>query len=43
MSKFKDFQNKIKEINDVWNSEHVFFNQMRDGYSASYKPKYMFL
>ncbi len=40
MSKFKDFQNKIKEINNVWNSEHVFFNQMRDGYSASYKPKY---
>ena len=40
MSKFKDFQNKIKEINNVWNGEHVFFTQMRDGYSASYKPKY---
>lgn len=40
MSKFKDFQNKIKEIGNVWNSEHVFFTQMRDGYSASYKPKY---
>ena len=36
----KDFQNKIKEINSVWNSEHVFFTQMRDGYSASYRPKY---
>ena len=25
MSKFKDFQNEIKEINNVWNSENVFF------------------
>ena len=40
MSKFKDFQNEIKEINNVWNSENVFFTQMRDGYSASYRPKY---
>ena len=40
MSKFKDFQNEIKEINNVWNSENVFFTQMRDGYSASYTPKY---
>ena len=40
MSKFKDFQNEIKEINNIWNSENVFFTQMRDGYSASYRPKY---
>ena len=40
MNKFKDFKDKIKEISNTWNSENVFFNQMRDGYSASYRPKY---
>lgn len=40
MGKFKDFQIRVKEISKTWNSENVFFTQMRDGYSASYKPEY---
>lgn len=40
MSKFKNFQIGVKEISKTWNSENVFFTQMRDGYSASYRPKY---
>ena len=40
MTNFKDFQNKIREIGNVWNGENIYFSQMRDSYCAAYKPKY---
>ena len=40
MTYFKQFQNDIKSINKKWNSEDVYFSQYRDGYCASYKPRY---
>lgn len=40
MSDFKQFQNNIKSIGNVWNGNDVYFSQMKDGYSATYKPNY---
>lgn len=40
MSDFKQFRTMIKSIGGVWNGDDVYFSQMRDGYSASYKPNY---
>ena len=40
MSDFKQFQNSIKSIGNVWSGNDVYFNQMRDCYSATYKPNY---
>lgn len=40
MSRFKNFQDNVKNIGGVWSGDDVYFSQMRDGYSASYKPKY---
>lgn len=40
MTNFKKFKNDIKNIGGVWNTDDVYFSQMRDGYSASYQPKY---
>lgn len=40
MTKFKEFQNDIKSIGNVWSGNSVYFSQMKDGYSAAYKPKY---
>lgn len=40
MSNFKQFQNNIKNIGNVWNGNDVYFTQMIDGYSATYKPNY---
>lgn len=40
MSNFKQFRNDIKNIGDVWSGNDVYFNQMRDCYSAAYRPNY---
>ena len=40
MSNFKQFQNDIKSIGNVWSGNDVYFNQMRDCYSVTYKPNY---
>lgn len=37
---FKQFISDIRKIDGVWESDDVYFSQMRDGYSASYKPNY---
>lgn len=39
-SDFKTFREDIKSLGGVWASENVYFSQMRDGYTAAYKPKY---
>lgn len=40
MTYFKVFQNDIKNIGGVWGGNDIYFSQMKDGYSATYKPKY---
>lgn len=41
MSNFKDFQRTILSLSGVWKNESsVYFSQMKDGYSAAYKPNY---
>lgn len=40
MSNFKQFQKNIKSIGNVWSGNNVYFNQMRDCYSATYRPNY---
>ena len=40
MSNFKMFQQNIKALGGIWQSEDVYFSQFRDGYSAAYKPNY---
>ena len=40
MTNFKQFKSDIKKIGKMWNTDNVYYSQMRDGYSVSYKPKY---
>lgn len=40
MSNFKQFQKDVRFIYPIWRSEDVYFSQMRDSYSAEYRPKY---
>lgn len=40
MTEFKSFIKAVREIGGKWASDDVYFFQMRDGYSATYKPEY---
>lgn len=41
MSNFKKFQNDILSLPGIWrNKKDIYFSQMKDGYSAAYKPQY---
>ena len=37
---FRGFKEMVKSKGGVWNSDDVYFTQFRDGWSASYIPKY---
>ena len=39
MSNFKQFQKDVRFICPIWRSEDVYFSQIRDSYSAEYRPK----
>ena len=39
-SDLKNFKRAIKALGGKWASDDVYFSQMRDGYSAGYKPAY---
>ncbi len=40
MTTFREFQKAVKKIGGPFSSDFVYFSQMRDQYSAAYKPKY---
>lgn len=40
MTNFKQFQNDIKNIGNIWSSNDVYFMQTKDSYSATFKPYY---
>ena len=40
MSNFKEFQAAVKRIGGPFASDSVYFSQMRNQYSAAYKPEY---
>lgn len=40
MTTFKEFQAEVKNIGGPFASDSVYFSQMRDQYSAAYKPEY---
>ena len=37
---FETFKRNVREIGGVWAGDDVYFSQLRDGYSAAYKPKH---
>lgn len=37
---FETFKRAVKALGGKWASDDVYFTQMRDGYSAGYKPEY---
>lgn len=39
-SDFHNFKNNVREKGGIWASDDVYFSQFRDGFSATYKPKY---
>lgn len=34
------FKQNIREKGGIWASDHVYFSQFRDGFSASYRPNF---
>lgn len=40
MQGFKQFMNDVRALGGPWASDDVYFTQMRDEYSADYRPEY---
>jgi len=40
MSDFKKFQEDIRKLGGIWNTDSVYFNQFLKGYYADYRPYY---
>lgn len=40
LTDFQRFINRVRRCGGIWESEDIYFSQMRDEYSAAFYPKY---
>jgi len=40
MTNVERFKQVVASLGDIWASDHIYFSQTRDDYSAQYAPSY---